>query len=267
MTEVATESTAAMRAAERNFARNLDALRDRQTALAQELAELSPEVEWVFGRDGSLTARLPDGGWWSGCSLPQRAANALLEKMDLRAPVTCFLSPTHAAQVRVTLDRLGDGRALIAVVPDLIDLRLTLACDGFGEAIAAGRLWFAGGEQWDQVLEQILSDHDGLPTPGQFVRTPLVEAARMDAMIAAAQGVFSREIARRTRAVQSLFAEATPFAGKVCVVAHGAFRLWEDAGHVLAGMAAQDGWTVMNPDDPCQASPVAFARAAAGCGA
>jgi hypothetical protein len=267
MTAMATEFMAAMRAAEENFARNLESLRNRQPALAQEVAELSPEVEWVSGRDGSLTARLLGGGWWSGCSLPQRAANALLEKMDLRAPVTCFLSPTHAAQVRVTLDRLGDGRALIAVVPEMIDLRLMLSCDGFDEAIASGRLWFAAGEGWDQALEQILSDHDGLPTPGQFVRTPLVEAARMDAMIAAAQGVFSREIARRARAVQSLFAEATPLAGKVCVVAHGTFRLWEDAGHALAGIAAQEEWTVMNPDDPSRASPVAFARAAAGCGA
>jgi hypothetical protein len=267
MTATAIESTAATRAADENLARNLAALRYRQPALAKEVVELSPDVEWVFGRDGALTARLPDDGWWSGSSLPHRTAEALLEKMDLRAPVTCFLSPTHAAQVRITLDRLGEERALLAVVPDMIDLRLMLSCDGFDEPIAAGRLWFAAGEQWGQGLEEILSDHDGLPTPGQFVRTPLVEAAQMDAMITAAQAVFSREIARRTRALQSLFAEATPIADKVCIVAHETFRLWEDAGHVLAGIAAQEGWTVMNPDDPCQASPVAFARAAAGCGA
>src|SRR5947207_13081818 len=113
MTATAIESTEAAQAAQANFARNLAALQNRQPALAEELAELPPDVEWLFGRDGALTARLPDGAWWSGSSLPQRTANALLENMELKAPVTCFLSPTHAAQVRVTLDRLGDARALI----------------------------------------------------------------------------------------------------------------------------------------------------------
>src|SRR5437868_5493811 len=119
MTAITTEPTQAMRAAEENLARNLTALHKRQPALAQQVADLSPEVEWLFGRDGALTARLADGHWWSGSSLPQRTAQSLLEKMDLRAPVTCFLSPTHAAQLRVTLDRLGENRALIAAVPDL----------------------------------------------------------------------------------------------------------------------------------------------------
>ena len=267
MTAIATEFTAAARAAEANLARNLAELQSHQPALTEELADLSPDVEWLFGRDGALTARPPDGSWWSGSSLPQRTAQALLEKMDLRAPVTCFLSPTHAAQIRITLDRLGDERALIAVVPDMLDLRLILACDDFHQPIAAGRLWFAAGELWDQSLEQILNEHDGLPTPGQFVRTPLVEPAVMDAMIAAAQAVFSREITRRTAAVQSLFAATTPTPGKVCIIAHQTFRLWEDAGHILAAIADHEDWPVMNPDDPCQASPVAFARATAGCGA
>src|SRR5206468_5353907 len=82
-----------------------------------------------------------------------------------------------------------------------------------------------------------------------------------------AQAVFSREIARRTDVVRSLFAATTSSPGKICVVAHQTFRLWGDAGHILAAIADREHWTGMNPDDPCQASPVAFARAAAGCGA
>src|SRR5689334_7585462 len=106
------EQTTAFTAANRNFTANLSALHDRQPVLAPELAEVSPpDVEWVLGRDGSLTARMPDAGWWSGSSLPRRTARAVLERMELGAVVTCFLSPTHAGQVRVTLDRLKPAQA------------------------------------------------------------------------------------------------------------------------------------------------------------
>jgi hypothetical protein len=259
--------TTAAVAAGRNFRGNLLALQGRQPELAAAVAGDLPEVEWVLARDGALTARL-EGAWWSGCSLPRRAAQNLLEKMDLKAMVTCFLSPTHAGQVRVTLDRLSAAQALIAVVPDVTDLRLMLCCESFENEIRAGRLWFAWGENWDAELERLLSEQDGLPTPGQFVRTTLVEAERIDAMIRAAQAVFSRELSRRTDAVRGLFAaSASVEAERVCVVAPGTFRLWDDAGSVLRDVASENGWGVIDPDDPCRASPVAFARAAAGCGA
>src|SRR5438067_571420 len=146
-----TLTTAAV-AARRNFKANLLALEGRQPELAAAVADDLPDVEWVLARDGALTARV-DGTWWSGCSLPQRAAQSLLEKMDLKAMVTCFLSPTHAGQVRVTLDRLSGAQALIAAVPDVADLRLMLCCETFEMAIRAGRLWFAWGEGWDVELE------------------------------------------------------------------------------------------------------------------
>src|SRR5437879_5066281 len=117
-----TLTTAAV-AARRNFQANLLALQGRQPELAAAVVGDLPEAEWVLARDGSLTARV-EGAWWSGCSLPRRAALSLLEKMDLKAMVTCFLSPTHAGQVRVTLDRLSEAQALIAAVPDVADLRL-----------------------------------------------------------------------------------------------------------------------------------------------
>jgi hypothetical protein len=260
-----TLTTAAV-AAGRNFRGNLLALEGRQPELAAAVAGDLPDAEWVLARDGSLTARVA-GAWWSGCSLPRRTAQSLLEKMDLKAMVTCFLSPTHAGQVRVTLDRLSGVQALIAVAPDVADLRLMLCCESFENEIRAGRFWFAWGESWDAELERLLSEQDGLPTPGQFVRTTLVEAERIDAMIRVAQAVFSREINRRADAVRSLFADsASVEAGRICVIAPGTFRLWDDAGSVLRDVAGESGWGVIDPDDPCRASPVAFARAAAGCG-
>jgi hypothetical protein len=267
MVEQELKLTTAAMAAGRNFTGNLLALEVRQPELAAAVAGDLPDVEWVLARDGSLTARV-DGAWWSGCSLPRRAAQSLLEKMDLKAMVTCFLSPTHVGQVRVTLDRLSGAQALIAVAPDVADLRLMLCCESFENEIRAGRLWFAWGEGWDTELERLLSEQDGLPTPGQFVRTTLVEAEPIDAMIRTAQSVFSREINRRADAVRALFADsASVEAGRVRIVAPGTFRLWDDAGSIFRDVSRENGWGVIDPDDPCQASPVAFARAAAGCGA
>src|SRR2546430_1902786 len=150
------QANASSTSAARNYRSNLQALQHSQPDLANAVTGDLPDAEWLLGRDGSLTA-LIGGQWWSGCSLPLRAAQTLLEKLDLSATVSCFLSPTHAAQIRVTIDRLAAGRALIAVVPKHEDLRLMLACDDFDTEIRAGRLWFVTGDQWDIELEQLLS--------------------------------------------------------------------------------------------------------------
>ena len=256
--------TAAMVAARRNFEGNLRAIGERQPSLGREVMDVAIEVEWVFGRDGSLTARANEE-WWSGCSLPRRTADLLLKTMELKGTCICFLSPTHAGQVRVTLDRMIAGQALIIAVPDLADLRVMLGCEGFEPEIRAGRLWFAWGERWAGELEALLSKNDGLPTPGQFVRTGLVEKEQLDGMIRAAQDVFSRETGRRSQVVRSLFEGAAVDLEQVCVIAPSAFRVWEDVGNVMSELAA-GGWGRIDPDHPCKASSVAFARAAAGCG-
>jgi hypothetical protein len=258
------ELTAATAAAGRNFEGNLRAVAERQPSLAQEVAEVGLDLEWVFGRDGSLTARA-QGKWWSGCSLPRRTAEALLRKMELKGTVICFLSPTHAGQVRVTLERMSAGQALVAVVPDLGDLRVMLGCESFEKEIRAGRLWFASGEQWAGELARILAENEGLPTPGQFIRTGLVEKEVLEEMIRTAQEVFSCEVARRAFVVRTLIAE-TPVSEKIGAVLPSAFRLWEDVGAVMGQMAAAGNWQTIDPDDPCQASPVVFAQLAAGAG-
>jgi hypothetical protein len=257
--------TAALVAANRNLESNLCALSERQPSLSNELSKVSIDLEWVFGRDSSLTAR-GDGQWWSGCSLPQRTAQTLLHKMELKGTVICLLSPSHAAQLRVTLDRMTACQALLAVVPDLGDLRVMLGCENFETEIDSGRLWFTSGECWPEELGQLLIANDGLPTPGQFVRTMLVEKEEMDEMIRAAQEVFSRETARRGQVVKSLFEKSAPAASdKICVIAPSTFRLWEDVGPALNAIAQAFDAKIIDPDQPCQASPIAFARAAADC--
>jgi hypothetical protein len=257
--------TAAENAARQNRAANTRALAARQPALAEQMAGIElAGIEWVFARDGSLTAREGDA-WWSGCSLPRRTAESLLKKMELAAPVACFLSPNHAGQVGVALDRMSAGQALIAIVPDARDLAAMLGCESFAHEIAGGRLWFAAGDNWERELATIFRENDGLATPGQFVRTAVIADDAIQPIIQAAQGVFARENARRSDVVKGLLDQSASGAGDaVCVIAPARFRLWNDAGRVLGEIARAAGWRALNPDDPCSTSAVALARAVGG---
>src|SRR6202035_5470454 len=105
-------------------------------------------VDWVYARDGSLTAR-DSTGWVSGCSLPLRAAQAMLQQLTVTGVVACFLSPVHGAQVRAALDKLDASQAVIALMPEMRDLRIALGCFDFSDDIQRHRLWFAWGENWE----------------------------------------------------------------------------------------------------------------------
>ena len=103
------------------------------------------ELEYVYSRDGSLSALDEAGRWWSGCSLPMRAQAAMLANLKVTGRVVCLLAPPHAATVRVALDKIGPRRAIIVLVPDSRELRVLLACDDFSAEIRERRLWFASG--------------------------------------------------------------------------------------------------------------------------
>ncbi|MEZ0264006.1 MAG: hypothetical protein ACAI43_04705, partial [Phycisphaerae bacterium] len=248
------------------FRRNLRALGRRQIAVADPVhaAGMPEGLEWVRGRDGTLTAREVAGGWVSGSALPAHVAQRLLSKMTLGSAVACFLCPTHAQQLRYTLSRMTPSQALIAIVPDLADLRVVLACEDFAADIAAGRLWFAAGENWAETLAQLFRHNEGLPTAGQFIRTNLVDADETAPVLAAAERVLRAENERRAARVPEIFASATGATGRVTVIAPSRFRLWDDAGRALGHLARAAGWSTIDPDDVCSASPVALARAAAG---
>src|SRR5687767_5348968 len=108
--------------------------------MARALQASRPRFTPVFGRDGSLTAFDESGHWWSGCSLPVRAAGEVLKTLDVRGPVGCFLAPPHAAHVKVALEMLRPGQAVIAIVPEERDLRVMLQCWDFSADICRGRL-------------------------------------------------------------------------------------------------------------------------------
>jgi hypothetical protein len=261
--------SAAARLADQCIAANRAALDQIQPDLLASLPPLPDQLEFVTGRDGSRTARCR-GQWISGCSLPQRTARHLLRTLDLSGAVACFLNPTHAAQLRAALDRLSDWQAIIALVPDEADLHLMLHCEDFSADLVRHRLWFASGAQWPQRLSQLLEDHPGLPTPAQFIRTPLTDSEQMQQRITEAQRIFSAESQRRSVLAAELGRQWRPGTARRgwCVVAGSRFKLWQGAPAILWEQLQRGNGAAVryDPDHPSSGSPIALLQSAIECG-
>jgi hypothetical protein len=229
-------------------------------------------VEWLFGRDGSLTARDGNGRWIGDTSLPRRVALAMLKKLQCAGTVACFLAPPHAAFIRVALEKLQPQQAIVAIIPDERDLAMILHCDDFAADIAAGRIWFAAGADWRAELARLFESQPGLPTPSQFIRLPSADANTIDPMIAAAQAIFADTAAARAQGIRSL-PQQPPRREKLrlCVIAPSRFRLWQDGGVILGELARTPASNmetlVIDPDRPTSAAPLLLARTAAQCDA
>ena len=268
---VRAEPTEADRVAARTRDANLAALARTQPRLAGVIATSSPDIAWVFGRDGFLTGFEPGDGerWHGGCSVPLLAARAMLKAMGAGIGAACFLNPTHAAQVRVALEQLPPEQALICILPDARLLEVLFYCDDFSAEVSRGGLWFAWGGSWPKELGRLLEEVPGLPTPSRFVRLPHADAASTEQLVADAQRAFAEQNARRSAAIGEARARWTPPPNgkprRLCVVARSAFRLWEDAGQTLH--AAAGGGEIdlerFDPDSPAACSPVALATSAA----
>jgi hypothetical protein len=113
--------------AQQNLAANLAALRRTQPQLAMQFEHVATDVEWVFARDRTLTALYSSSEWWSGCSIPMRAAEAILARLDVKGSVGCFLAPRHWAFIRTALSKLRPEQAVIAIIPEIQDLALMAA--------------------------------------------------------------------------------------------------------------------------------------------
>ena len=263
-------STHASTQAAANLAINLGAIRESQPSLYQSFSEIPIEIEWLYARDGALSA-MEHGQWLGGCSLPRRAAEAMLARFDVKGAVACFLNPSHASHLRVALRMIRPEQAIIAVIPNLHDLWIALHCEDFSTDIRSHRLWFAAGAEWESSLEQLFEDHAGLPTPAQFIRTPDVEAETIEKLIGAAQTIFSRIGTRRSTTTQSLRDNYLPVKrNRLCIVAGSRFRLWNDIGHaMLTALNGQNDLEQIHfdADDPACASPLALLQSASSCGA
>ena len=261
----AAEPTAADADAARNFDANRQALLSTQPQLACTLVDLQPDATWIFGRDGALTALDARGQWWSGCSLPHRAACAMLAKLELHGATGCFLAPDHAAQIDAALAKIDPKQAIIAIVPNLTDLAVALRCCDFSIAIRAHRLWLAAGPRWEEELRTLLAQQIGLSEPQQFIRVPTLAEDAAATLVASAQRVLADEAQRRRARLAELRSNRPTDTRGICVVAPSRFRLWNDAGNTLAEAMTPEArpCTRLDPDDPAGSSSLALAEAAA----
>jgi hypothetical protein len=262
------------RRAATNRIANLEALAATQCQLSDFAATGGAELTWLFARDGSLTAMLPGERWWAGCSVPRAAARVMLSKMEIAGSTACFLSPLHAAQVRVALDMLEPWQSIIALVPDPTTLWVVLHCEDVSQDIAAHRLWFAAGEKWEEALERLFVENPGLATPAQFIRPILADPEPADRLIAPAQKVFAAENARRAEQIRSLASRRRRANGvrRLCVIAPSRFRLWKAAPDALINaLSAREPEEIavrrFDSDDPASSSSLALASAIAECDA
>jgi hypothetical protein len=238
-----------------NFTENLSALADCAPDLAHELSQTTTSLTWTFGRDGYLTAR-DETGWWTGCSVPLQTGRELLKSLEMTGAAGCFVLPSHAGQLRACFERINTTQAVIAIVPDLLNLSIILHCDDFSMEIRSRRLSFVTGADWPARLSELYDDLPGLPIPQQFIRTALLEDAEMNRIIPEAQGIFSKVTNQRAELLakiaagdesQSQLADATVASnrgvvaagiahhrtGRICVVAPSQFKLWSFAGVAL----------------------------------
>ena len=259
---------------ERNWKANLRSLGATQPGLRPSALAEPTNSQWVFARDSSLTAMLPGERWWAGCSVPRAAARVMLGKMQIGGNVACFLSPVHAAQVRVALDMLEPWQAAVALVPDPTTLWVMLHCDDFSQDITEHRLWFAAGEKWEEAMERLFVENPGLAPPAQFIRPILADPEPADRLIAPAQKIFAAENARRAEQIRSLTSRPRRVNGvrRLCVIAPSRFRLWNPAPDwLINALSASETEEItvrrFDTDDPASSSALALASAIAECDA
>lgn len=266
--------TAAASRAARNWAGNLRALAVAQPAMVDLLQSLPVHGEWVLARDGSLTLLDSVGRWIGDCSLPYRAAVAMLKTLEPCGTLFCLLAPSHAADIRASLDRLNAQQAVLAVQPDLQSLRIALACEDFTADLDSHRLFFATGPEWNSQMRSVFIAHPGLPTPQQFIKLPTLSGEVADPLIAESQKLFvavNNERSDRIRSLRDQRPAASSAARRIAVIAGSRFSLWDDAGAALAEALRPVSPDVelprLDPDLPIFAGPLAAAEFCNACDA
>ena len=272
-TKSSADQTAARAQAHLNFTANIRALRSTQAPLFELLATdftlAVGELEFVFAKDGFLTALDAAGQWMAGCSIPKLASLSMLKNLHLPGPVGCYLSPTHAGQITAALEILTGQQGIVVIQPNAEDLAFMLCCCDFSEQIMGSRLFFVTGANWASMLIDLFNRCFGLSTPSQFIRTSFTDDEIVEALIPVAEAAF-REIndARATK-INQLKSTYRPSDArkKVLVVGSTHFRLWEDEGYILTQSLCADSATAIavNPDNPADSSGYNLAVAGANC--
>jgi hypothetical protein len=268
--DVRTDTTAAERLSRQFWESNFRALSRTQPLAAEVLNEVQLDVEWVFARDGSLTAR-ENGKWFADCSVPLLAGRSMLRSLPDESVGSCQLMPSHVGLVRAARERMGTTPVLFIAQPDAKTARMILSCHGFSEQIDRHRLWFACGPAWLEQFGRIFADYPGLATPLRFIRTRVTNEEAVLPAIGEIQTVFSKALSLRGEEINRLKAEprAAVDAKSILLVGAGEFRLWEFGTQVieqqLRSRAESDGLSLQrfDMDNALSGSPLALLKAAA----
>lgn len=267
--EVPVAGTVALAEAARNYEANRIALEAACPAAAMALPDHLPEMEWLYARDGALTARHVDRQWFGDCSVPRRAAERLLAKFEINGTSAVMLAPSHAQQVRATLARATDRQAIVAVIPGEYDAGIIFACENFAAAIRSGRLLVVVGPDWNRQLDELLADRDGVAPATTMVRVPGINEAIVERMIKPCDTILSRHAQLHKQHLTLIHGKPRneKKIERVAVVT-GGWRLWRDERTLLEGAACASAEPVMiDIARPDTSSALSIARRAENCDA
>ncbi len=268
-------SVSASTLAQQNWMRNHQALSRNQPNTAAILGSIEPaDLEWVYARDGTLTAIEPSGRWWGDCSVPLLAGRVLLKTLQAGPAGSCVLLPGNAGLLTAARERIGTCTPLFVIQPDVRIARMIFTCGDFSSQIDRHRLWTCTGPDWAQQLREIFAEHPGLATPMQFIRTRLAAEEVIAPLITAAQDVFSSVLTERTAQIAELNAHpAERDPDRILLIGGTEFRLWDQGTSVLNDQLRQHSSGLglrihpFDTDDPMNGAPIALLGAANDCGA
>lgn len=261
--------TLADRQAAANLRANLAALREARAPSDELLAPDSAwEPEWVFARDGTLTALSQDERWWSGCSVPTRAARLALAGMKVTGQCGCLPAPAHPAVAREALDILRPEQLLLVLLPSQTHAAVFFRCDDFSSEITRRRLWVVWGQDWPKRLKELFLERPGLPIPTQFIKPKSADPAAAEAMLPVAQQVFAEIGRQRAARVESIRSQPPPTdlsRRRLLALAGSRLRLWDEGGFELLRVLSESvemETTQYDIDDPTNGTPLSVLLAA-----
>lgn len=269
--EFPVEDGKAFAEAAQNYHANLAALESIWCRTTLCVPETMPELEWLYARDGALSARHVDGQWLSSVSIPRRSADRMLGKAQVSGSSAVLIAPTHAQQIRVVLDRLTAQQVLIVIIGGEYMAGTILACADFSGDIRSKRLWLACGPDWPEELNAILEGNEGIAPPSMMIRVPGLNAENVDAILKPCEAILAQHSQNHRTQLNLLhskprFPRRPP--AKVCVVT-GGFSLWDDASHLLGQLVSNCSAKIVAVDASrgTNNSSLHLARVADGCDA
>lgn len=265
------EQTRAFADAARNYESNRAALEAVWPRTLLCLPESLPELEWLYARDGALSARHIDRQWFGQVSVPQKSAQKMLGKAIVTGSSAVLLAPTHAQQIRTVLNRMTRQQVLLVVLPGEFTAGVILACEDFSSEIRGQRLWIAAGPEWGEELIAILEKQDGIAPASMMIRVPGLNADTVERTLKPCEQILSKNSQTHRNHLTLLHTKprqpSRPIR-KLCVVT-GSFKLWDDAPFLLGQAITQTSLktVVLDSSIPTQCSALKVARSADGCDA